>query len=66
MRAEKVHTRTLGDAMGLWDAAGYLASGLVVMAFCMKDIIALRAVALTSNIAFLIALPANLGKERQA
>ena len=40
--------------MRLWDAAGYLASGLVVIAFCMKDIIQLRVVALTSNIAFLI------------
>jgi hypothetical protein len=40
--------------MRLWDAAGYLASGLVVMAFCMKDIIPLRVVALISNIAFLI------------
>jgi hypothetical protein len=40
--------------MRLWDTAGYLASGLVVMAFCMKDIIPLRVVALTSNIAFLI------------
>ena len=39
--------------MRLWDAAGYLASGLVVLAFCMKDIIPLRVVALTSNIAFL-------------
>ena len=38
--------------MRLWDAAGYLASGLVVMVFCMKDIIQLRVVALTSNIAF--------------
>jgi len=40
--------------MRLWDAAGYLASGLVVMAFCMKAIIPLRVVALTSNIAFFI------------
>ena len=39
--------------MRLWDVAGYLASGLVVIAFCMKDIILLRAVALTSNLAFL-------------
>ena len=39
--------------MRLWDAAGYLASGLVVLAFCMKDIIPLRVVALTSNVAFL-------------
>lgn len=36
-----------------WDAAGYLASGLVIMAFCMKDIVPLRIVALTSNLAFL-------------
>ena len=36
--------------MRLWDAAGYLASGLVVMAFCMRDIIPLRVVALTSNV----------------
>ena len=36
-----------------WDAAGYLASGLVVAAFCMKDVVLLRAIALTSNMAFL-------------
>jgi hypothetical protein len=40
--------------MRLWDAAGYLASGLVITAFCMKGIIALRAVALISNVAFLV------------
>jgi hypothetical protein len=40
--------------MRLVDAAGYLASGLVVVAFCMRDIIALRVTALGSNIAFLI------------
>src|SRR3954468_20552820 len=39
--------------MQIWDGAGYLASGLVVAAFCMKDIVLLRAVALISNIAFL-------------
>jgi hypothetical protein len=44
----------VGDVMKPWDAAGYLASGLVVMAFCMEDIVLLRAVALTSNVAFLI------------
>jgi hypothetical protein len=42
-----------GDVMKLWDTAGYLASTLVVMAFCMKDIVPLRVVALTSNVAFL-------------
>jgi CRP/FNR family cyclic AMP-dependent transcriptional regulator len=40
--------------MRLWDATGYLASGLVVVAFCLKDIIPLRVVALISNVAFLI------------
>jgi hypothetical protein len=38
----------------LWDAAGYLASGLVITAFCMKNIIPLRLAAITSNIAFLV------------
>src|SRR5215470_11239991 len=40
-------------AMFTWDALGYLASGLVFAAFCMKDIIPLRAVAVGSNLAFL-------------
>ncbi len=40
--------------MTLYDATGFLASSLVVIAFCMKDIVALRFVALTSNVAFLI------------
>jgi len=39
--------------MQLCDAAGYVASGLVVIAFCMEGIIPLRLVALASNIAFL-------------
>ena len=39
--------------MIIWDAVGYLASGLVVTAFCMKDILWLRMVALLSNAAFL-------------
>ena len=39
--------------MRSWDVAGYLASGLVIAAFCAKDIVSLRAVALASNIAFL-------------
>lgn len=33
------------NAMRLLQASGYMASGLVVMAFCMKDIIALRCAA---------------------
>jgi len=40
--------------MFTWDAIGYLASGLVFAAFCMKDIIPLRTVAVGSNLAFLI------------
>jgi hypothetical protein len=35
------------------DALGYLASGLVLAAFCMKEIVPLRMVALCSNLAFL-------------
>jgi hypothetical protein len=35
------------------DAVGYIASGLVLAAFCMKDMIPLRLVAICSNIAFL-------------
>ena len=40
--------------MGLWDITGFLASGLVITAFCVRDITALRAVALISNVAFLV------------
>jgi hypothetical protein len=36
------------------DAIGYLASALVLAAFCMREMIPLRAVAVCSNIAFLI------------
>ena len=39
--------------MNAWDAVGFLASGLVVTAFCMKDISQLRLVAVASNMAFL-------------
>ena len=34
-------------------AVGFLAAGLVITAFCMKDILHLRIVALASNVAFL-------------
>jgi hypothetical protein len=40
--------------MAAWDTVGYLASGLVFAAFCMKDMMPLRLVSLCSNIAFLI------------
>jgi hypothetical protein len=39
--------------MSLSDVAGYTASGLVIAAFCMRDIVWLRAIALASNVAFL-------------
>ena len=39
--------------MTLWEAAGHLASVLVVMAFSMKDIVSLRIIAIASNLAFL-------------
>jgi hypothetical protein len=37
-----------------WDATGFLASSLVISAFCMKDIVSLRLVALASNVAFFL------------
>ena len=40
--------------MNIWDTAGYLASSLVITAFCMKDILQLRVAASVSNVAFLI------------
>ena len=40
--------------MTIWDTAGYLASSLVITAFCMKDILRLRLAATVSNVAFLI------------
>jgi CRP/FNR family cyclic AMP-dependent transcriptional regulator len=36
------------------EAAGYLASALVLATFCMKTMIPLRAVAICSNFAFII------------
>jgi hypothetical protein len=64
--------------MNAWDAVGFLASGLVITAFCMKDIVQLRIVAVASNMAFLtygialglmpvwllhlLLLPVNLGR----
>jgi CRP/FNR family transcriptional regulator, cyclic AMP receptor protein len=35
------------------DAVGYLASGLVFAAFCMREMLPLRVVALCSNLAFI-------------
>jgi len=40
--------------MTIWDTAGYLASSLVITAFCMKDIMRLRVAATVSNVAFLV------------
>lgn len=64
--------------MNAWDAVGFLASGLVLAAFCMKDIVQLRIIAVASNMAFLaygialglmpvwvlhlLLLPVNLGR----
>ena len=39
--------------MNAWDAVGFLAAGLVLTAFCMKDILHLRIVAVASNAVFL-------------
>jgi hypothetical protein len=37
-----------------WDLCGYVASGLVLAAFYMKDMIPLRIAALASNLAFMV------------
>jgi CRP/FNR family transcriptional regulator, cyclic AMP receptor protein len=39
--------------MSHWDAIGYLAAGLVLAAFGMKQMIPLRIVAICSNLAFI-------------
>jgi CRP/FNR family transcriptional regulator, cyclic AMP receptor protein len=39
--------------MTSWDAIGYLAAGMVLLAFGMKDMIPLRIIALISNLAFI-------------
>ena len=39
--------------MSRWDAIGYVASGLVLASFCMRDMIPLRLVSVCSNLAFL-------------
>jgi hypothetical protein len=39
--------------VSLCDTLGFVASGLVIAAFCMKDLVSLRVTALTSNVAFL-------------
>lgn len=39
--------------MTSWNVAGYLASGLVLTAFCLRSMIPLRIAALCSNIAFI-------------
>jgi hypothetical protein len=36
-----------------WDVCGYVASGLVLAAFYMKDMVPLRIAALASNLAFM-------------
>ena len=39
--------------MNLLESVGFLASGLVIAAFCMKDLVPLRVTALASNVTFL-------------
>jgi hypothetical protein len=50
---QKVYQPESPDPMNAWNAVGYLAAGLVITAFCMKDILHLRIVAVASNVAFL-------------
>jgi len=39
--------------MNLTESIGYLAAALVLAAFCMRDIVALRWLAIASNLAFI-------------
>jgi glycerate-2-kinase len=39
--------------MNATDLVGYLASAAVLLTFCMRDIVALRATAIASNLAFI-------------
>jgi hypothetical protein len=64
--------------MSAIEAIGYLASALVLAAFCMRDMVALRCTAIASNLAFiaygaladlglvlvlhLLLLPVNVGR----
>jgi len=43
-----------GVVVTLFDLVGYVASALVLLAFCMRAMIPLRTVALCSNFAFLL------------
>ena len=36
------------------DGLGFLAAGLVLLTFCMKRLVPLRAIAITSNLAFML------------
>ena len=40
--------------MNVYDAVGFLAAGLVFAAFGMKEMVALRVVAMCSNVAFIV------------
>ncbi len=41
-----------GQTMNQWDAIGYFAAAMVFVAFGMKEMVALRIVAMVSNLAF--------------
>ena len=37
----------------IWDLIGYLAAAFVLLAFCMRDMLPLRVIAIFSNVAFI-------------
>src|SRR5688500_17938870 len=48
-------SHTCPEGMMTWvEAAGYLASALVLATFCMKTMIPLRSAAVVSNVAFIV------------
>lgn len=40
--------------MSTWDVIGYLAAAFVLVAFCMRDMVPLRIIAICSNVAFIV------------
>jgi hypothetical protein len=48
-----VSVRELLSDICTWEALGYVASVLVLAAFCMKEMIPLRIIALASNLSFI-------------
>ena len=49
----RAHAAAYHRGMDATEAIGYLASGLVLATFCMRDMVSLRWAAIASNLAFI-------------